>query len=193
MLQGIYNISVIKTFTGHLKQNWRATWLLLISLVKKQSQLSFFSFFLFFSLLFRATPFAYGNSQARGWLRTTAAGLHHGYSNVGSQPCLWPTPQLRATLDSQPSEKGKEWTWYSQILVRLVSTGPQWELPLILFCFVFESAYFLVSVYHWTIISQISKNFISWNHPLGCCMTVTKTTATTCITSAMKYPGAFWV
>ena len=33
--------------------------------------------FLFFGLLFRATPKAYGNSQARG--------LHHSYSNLGSE------------------------------------------------------------------------------------------------------------
>ena len=45
-----------------------------------------------FFCLFRATPMAYGSSQARGWIGATAASLCH--SNTGSEPCLWPTPQL---------------------------------------------------------------------------------------------------
>ena len=35
--------------------------------------------------------------MARGRIRAAAASLRH--SNTGSEPCLWPTPQLRATLD----------------------------------------------------------------------------------------------
>ena len=42
---------------------------------------------------------AYGRSQARGLVRATAAGLRHSHSNVGSEPCLPPTPQLTATPD----------------------------------------------------------------------------------------------
>ena len=49
-----------------------------------------FSFFLFL-FLFSATPKAYGGSQARGWIRATAASLHHSHSNVGSKPSLQPT------------------------------------------------------------------------------------------------------
>ena len=53
--------------------------------------------------LFRATPVAYGGSQARGQIRTTAAGLYyshsHSHSRTGSEPCLWPTLQLTATLN----------------------------------------------------------------------------------------------
>ena len=41
-----------------------------------------------FILLFRATPAAYGGSQARGLIRATAAGLPHSYSNARSEPCL---------------------------------------------------------------------------------------------------------
>ena len=44
-----------------------------------------------------AAPMAYGGSQARSRIRAVAAGLSH--SNVGSEPCLRPTPQLTATLD----------------------------------------------------------------------------------------------
>ena len=49
--------------------------------------------------LFRATPWAYGGSQARGLIGATAAGLHHNQSNVRSKPHLWPIPQLMAILD----------------------------------------------------------------------------------------------
>ena len=41
--------------------------------------------FFFFFGLFRATPVAYGGSQARGRIGTTAAGLHHSYSNARSK------------------------------------------------------------------------------------------------------------
>ena len=52
-----------------------------------------FSFFLFF---FRASPMAYGGSQARGPIRAVAAGLH---SNTGSELHQRPTPQLTAMLE----------------------------------------------------------------------------------------------
>ena len=52
-----------------------------------------FLFIYLFILPFRAAPAAYGGSQARGPIRATAAGLHHSY-NVGSEPCLKPTPHL---------------------------------------------------------------------------------------------------
>ena len=34
----------------------------------------------FFFCLFRAEPEAYGSSQARGWIRTPATGLHHSHT-----------------------------------------------------------------------------------------------------------------
>ena len=46
--------------------------------------------------LFRATPKAYGGSQARG----PATGQHHSHSNARSEPCLWPTPQLNGNAGS---------------------------------------------------------------------------------------------
>ena len=49
--------------------------------------------------LFRATPMAYGCSQARGRIRAVAFGLDHSQSNTGSKPHLPSTPQLRAILD----------------------------------------------------------------------------------------------
>ena len=63
---------------------------------------SYFVSFLFlfcFLLLFRASPAAYGGSQARGQIGATAAGLGHSHSNAESKQSLRPTPQLKATLD----------------------------------------------------------------------------------------------
>ena len=56
------------------------------------------SLFFFFGL-FRALLAAYGGSQARGQIEAAAANLHHSHSNSGSEPHLWPKPQLMAMLD----------------------------------------------------------------------------------------------
>ena len=58
-----------------------------------------FFFFLSFFGLFRASPMAYGGSQASGWIKAVAANLYHSHSNLGSELPLWPTPQLMASLD----------------------------------------------------------------------------------------------
>ena len=50
-------------------------------------------------LLFRATPEAYGSSQARGQIGAIAAGLYHTWNNARFEPHLWPAPQLMATPD----------------------------------------------------------------------------------------------
>ena len=47
--------------------------------------------------LFRAAPTAYGGFQARGSIGAVAVSVCH--SNMGSKPCLRPTPQLTAMLD----------------------------------------------------------------------------------------------
>ena len=46
-----------------------------------------------------AAPTAYGSSQAKGWIRAVAAGLHHSHRNAGSKPHLQPIPWLWETLD----------------------------------------------------------------------------------------------
>ena len=53
----------------------------------------------FFFLSFRAVLAAYGGSLARGQIKAAAAGLRQSHSNLGSEPYLQPTAQLRATLD----------------------------------------------------------------------------------------------
>ena len=54
--------------------------------------------FIYISFLFRVHE-AYGSLQARGWFRAAAASLRHSQSNMGSEPSLWSTPQLRPTQD----------------------------------------------------------------------------------------------
>ena len=73
---------------------------------------SFFFFFFFFGL-FRATPTAYRDSQAKGHIRAIAAGLHHSHSHAGSLT-HWARPGLKP-----------ESSW---ILVRFVTAEPWWEL-----------------------------------------------------------------
>ena len=48
---------------------------------------------------FRATPMAYGGSQARGLIGATAPSLPHSHSNARSELRLRPTPQLTAMPD----------------------------------------------------------------------------------------------
>ena len=80
---------------------------LAICMSSLENCLFIFYFFYFYFLLFRAAPMAYGVSQARGCIGATAAGLHHSHSNAGSNPHLWPIPQLTATLDPWPTERGQ--------------------------------------------------------------------------------------
>ena len=65
------------------------------------------SFFFGLFAISWAAPAAYGGSQARGRIGAVAAGLHQRHSNVGSEPRLKPTPQLRATPDVNPLSKGR--------------------------------------------------------------------------------------
>jgi len=72
---------------------------------------------------------AYGGSQARGLIRAVAAGLRHSHSNAGSEPCLRPTPWLRATSDPEPAERGQGWNPKPHgSSSDLLTTEPQREL-----------------------------------------------------------------
>ena len=61
----------------------------------------------FFVFLFRAAPVTYGSSQVRGLIGAIVAGLHESHNNARSEPCLQLTPQLTATSDLQPTERGQ--------------------------------------------------------------------------------------
>ena len=72
----------------------------------------YFYFYLFIYLflsfcLLRAAPVAYGGSQARGLIGAVATSLHQSHSNAESEPHLRPTPQLTATPDPQPTDRGR--------------------------------------------------------------------------------------
>ena len=56
-----------------------------------------FFFLLGFVCDFRATPVAYGISQARGRIGAVMAGLCHSHSKARSETRLQPTPPLMAT------------------------------------------------------------------------------------------------
>ena len=85
----------------------------------KYLTIRFFCLFVFvFVLLFRATPAAYGGSQARGQNGVTAASLYHSHSNTRS-PTHWARPGIE--LES------------SWILVAFIFAVPQWELPPLVF------------------------------------------------------------
>ena len=65
---------------------------------RKIEQIEKFYFILFFAFS-RAAPTAYGDSQARGLIGAVVASLCQSHSNVGSESCLRPTPQLTAMPD----------------------------------------------------------------------------------------------
>ena len=71
--------------------------LLMLSIKEERVLFYFILFFVF--CLFRATPAAYGGSQARGRVEAIAAGLCHSHSNSRSELRLRPTPQLMAIQD----------------------------------------------------------------------------------------------
>ena len=59
--------------------------------------------------LFRAATVARGSSQARCQTGAAAASLHHSPSNTWSELHLWPKPELAATPDPEPADRGQGW------------------------------------------------------------------------------------
>ena len=94
-------------------------------------------YYLFFILSFspfRAAPVARGGSQAEGPVGGVAAFLCQGPSNTRSEQHLKPTPQLRATPDPQPTERGQGLILCPHGYQSGSFTAePRWELPLFVF------------------------------------------------------------
>ena len=95
-------------------------------------------------MLIRATPAAYGSSQARGQIGAVAACLHHNCSNAGSL-----THWVRPGIEPLPS-------W---ILVRCFTAEPWWGL--LLFCFAYDfwnifgdDIYFFLFIINTVIVAQ---------------------------------------
>ena len=78
--------------------NFLVSSLSIVTIFKHRANTGFFVC-LFVCLFWHIRARAYGSSQARGWIGAVATGLHHSHSNAESESCLWPTPQLNATLD----------------------------------------------------------------------------------------------
>jgi len=70
----------------------------------------------FFFFLFRATPLAYGSSQARGWIGAAAASLCHKHSNTRSKLHL----QLHRS------------SWQQWIIDPVIEPTPSWILVRVL-------------------------------------------------------------
>ena len=95
-----------------------------------------FLFFVFFFGLFalsRAAPMAHGGSQARGPIRTAAAGLCQSHSNVGSEQHLWPIPQLQERQILNPLSKARDRTATPWFLVRFTNHWATTGTPLLFF------------------------------------------------------------
>ena len=61
----------------------------------------------FFFCLFGPLPMAYGGSQDRGQIGAIDDGLRHSLSIARSEPHPQPMPQIMATLNSEPIERGQ--------------------------------------------------------------------------------------
>ena len=66
----------------------------------------FFFLFLFFLLFLGLHLWHMEVSRLGGPIGAVATGLPHSHSNTGSETHLWPTAQLKATLDPQPNDHG---------------------------------------------------------------------------------------
>jgi len=79
--------------------SWEETAFWTISNTEACGNMGWGVFVLFWFLLLRAVPDTYGNSQVRGRIGGAATGLRHSHSNAGSEPHLWPMPQITAMKD----------------------------------------------------------------------------------------------
>ena len=121
----IVNCKLLNSFTASLKSLWlgiQRYFGFLLIFFHIQFSLDLFIYFLFLFFVFsRATPVAYGRSQARGLIGAVAASLWLRHSNTRSEPGLQPTPQLTATLDHQSTEQGQGSNSTSWFLVGFVN------------------------------------------------------------------------
>ena len=126
------NLSVLRTRKGGLCCFLCVTDISLILFILCKLVYLFIYLFVCLFYLFRATPMAYGSSQARGWIRMAVTGLHHSHSKARSELCLKPTPQLTGTPDplSHSVRPG--------ILDGFSAGEPQQELLQVLFNFLFN-------------------------------------------------------
>ena len=99
----------------------------------------------------RATPVAYGVSQARGWIRAVAASLHHSHSRIQAESLTYTTAHGSTGSLTHWGRPGIGPT-FSWILVRFISTEPQWELLFFFFFFLITFCFFSGTVRYYRII-----------------------------------------
>ena len=85
--------------------------------------------------LFKAAPVAYRCSQSRGQIGELAASLPHNHINARFQLPPWPTPQLMATLNPQPTDQGHgsnlhPYGHYVGFLTHWATMGTPWFLTI---------------------------------------------------------------
>ena len=92
----------------------------------------FILFLLFFFVFSRATPTAYGVSQARGLIGAVATSLHHSHSEAGSEPCsaAYTTAHSNAGPWIHWARPGSNLQPHGSSLDSL-TTEPQWEHPVV--------------------------------------------------------------
>ena len=67
-------------------------------------------FYLLYFIIFYGHTVAYGRSQVWGQIWAVAASLHYSHSNTGSEPHLWPTPQLMQSQILNPLSEARDQT-----------------------------------------------------------------------------------
>ena len=85
-------------------------------------------FFFFVFCLFRATPSAYGGSQARDQIRTVVTGLRCSHSNARSEPHQWLISAHGNAWSLTHWARPGIWPASSWFLIGFVNTEPQGEI-----------------------------------------------------------------
>ena len=102
----------------------------------------------FVCVFFRAAPTAYGDSQARGWIRAVDAGVRHSHSNMESKPCLWPSDLHHSSQQCRilnPLSRARDWTHVlmdaSQIVFRWATMGIPYlsDFKVTIYCYIAEN------------------------------------------------------
>ena len=118
--------------------------------------------------LFRASPAAYGSSQARGQVRAVAASLRHSHSHTRSKPHLCIPHSLCNTRFlthwAGPGIKPAS----SWILVRFLTTEPQWEL-----CMCFYLGWVVAYLLSFSGV-LLGSRFVFGSHHLSRCLSTTQ-------------------
>ena len=126
-----------------------------------------FCYIIYIHLPFNAAPTAYGASQGRGWIRAITASLHPSHSNTRSKP-----PSATYTTAHSNNRSLTHWARpgikpaSSWILVRFISTEPQWEL--LFFKIGKNITYIFANIFHayvvssWHLICAFPFNLLSY-------------------------------